>query len=298
MSTRLHSAPVVVGVDGSDDSDRAIRFAVEEATRLGTGLRLVHAVYETLPMSPMVPLVSSETLDEVGRRIVTDAAARLRELVGGRLAVETVVALGPPARGLLDAAADAALIVLGHRHLSRLGRVFTGSTTIALAARASCPVVCVPAEWTPTPAQPRVVVGVDGSSGSRAAIGAAFEAASRRGGSVTVLHAWRLPDQYDAVAGSPVLEDEWLQESEIILSEILAGWRDSYPDVPVDVELRYERPAAALTEASAKADLVVVGRHGHGGVLGLPLGSIARALVHHSHCPVVLVPDRAEVSSQ
>lgn len=80
------------------------------------------------------------------------------------------------------------------------------------------------------------------------------------------------------------------KESEIILAEILAGWRGVYPDVDVDLDLRYERPRVALVEASGKADVVLVGRHGSHRVLRLPLDSIARSLFSDSRCPVVVVP--------
>ncbi len=282
------SPPVVVGIDGTGDGERALRFAVSEAARVGAGLRLVHAVHETVPLYPMLPLVDPDTMWQLGEQIMDEAAAMARRLSAPGCQVQTVVESGPASRVLLQSSVDARTIVLGHRHHGGLGRVLTGSTTTAVAAHANCPVVCVPTEWSTSVQHHRVVVGVDGSTESREALSAAFEAASARGSSLSVLHAWRLPDQYDAVVGAPVLREEWQSECEVVLAEVLAGWRGAYPDVTVDVDLCYDRPTTALVEASAKADLVLVGRHGSGRTL--PLGSIARALVNHSHCPVVVVP--------
>jgi nucleotide-binding universal stress UspA family protein len=286
----------VVGVDGSEQGARAVRYAVEEASRTGSGVRLVHTLFEAVPMAPMLPVLGGDTLEDAGRQILDQAVTQVRQL-SGDVEVDSVLASGPPARAINAEAADARLVVLGHRHLNRLGRLFTGSTTIVVLAHARCPMVCVPSDWTPTSNTGRVVVGVDGSSGSRAALEAAFEAASARHATLTVLHAWRLPEQYDVIVGSPVLEGEWLEESEVVLSEILAGWRERFPDVEVAVELRYQRPISALTEASTKADLVVVGRHGETRLLGLPLGSITRALINHTHCPVLVVHDPADERS-
>ncbi len=74
------SLPIVVGVDGSEQSDRAVRYAVIEARRRGCGITLVHAIHETAPMAAMLPLYSIEAFTEVGRRLVEDAEKLAHDL--------------------------------------------------------------------------------------------------------------------------------------------------------------------------------------------------------------------------
>jgi nucleotide-binding universal stress UspA family protein len=124
-----------------------------------------------------------------------------------------------------------------------------------------------------------VVVGVDGSAGSGAAVGFAFEEAARRGTGLTAVHAW------GALEGA---------ESRV-LSESLAGWSQRYPEVAVRQELVRGRPAAALIEQSRSAQLVVTGARGRGSFAGLLLGSVSQAVLHHAECPVVVVRTSSSV---
>src|SRR5512134_3754662 len=116
--------PVVVGIDGSEQSDRALRYAVEEARRRGVGITLVHAVHETAPMAAMLPLYSVESFAEVGRRLVGDAE-RLALEIHPDVEVGTSVKGGSRVGVLVDAGKHASQIVLGHRSRSLAGRVLT-----------------------------------------------------------------------------------------------------------------------------------------------------------------------------
>lgn len=280
---------VVVGVDGSEHGDRAIRYAVTEARRRAIGITLVHAVHETAPLAAMLPLYSVEALAEVGRRLVEDAERRVSEL-DPNLRVGSSVKPGSTVGILVAAGAHAAVIVLGHRSRSLAGRVLTSSTTTGVAARAHCPTVSVPDTWTPGTVHGRVVVGVDESDASHDALDTAFAEARRRGASLTVLHAWRLPLAYDDIIASRVWLEEWSDTADEHLAKTLAPWREVYPDVPVEVSLRHDWPGPALVTASESADLIVVGRRGHGAPLGIYLGSMARMLVREARCPVMVAP--------
>jgi nucleotide-binding universal stress UspA family protein len=288
------SHPIVVGVDGTDDALRAIEFAVGEAQRWNCGLRLVNAVHETVPMTPMLPLLSSETLLEVAEGIMAEAVGEVDRLSNNTVPTEQVVETGPAVRAIIDAAQGARSIVLGHRSLHKMERLFSGNTTVGVAARAECPVVSVSSVWNSEALYGRIVVGVDGSSASREVLSAAFDEADARRASLLVLHAWRLPSAYDDLVESSATARQWRTESEPVLAEILAGWGEEHPDVQVGVELAYERTAEALVSASRTADLVVVGRHGHGGRFagwtGVPVGSTARTLLAHAYCPVLVAP--------
>ena len=281
--------PVVVAVDGTEDGDRALSYGVSEARRCDCGLRLVHVPHETIPMAPMLPMFSGPMLHEVGAQILKDAEGRARALAGDEMPVEVVLEHGPRVAAILAASEGARVIVVGPRPPS-LAKLVVGSTTTGLAARADCPVICVPRDWAPATRHPRVVVGVDGSPASGAVLDAAFAAADDRRAELVVLHAWRPSGQYDAVIGGRAFVREWVETAQRELAELVAGRRERHPDVTTRLELRYQRPAVALAEMAHGADLLVLGRRGHGAPLGLLLGSTVRALVRAEVCPVEVVP--------
>ena len=146
-----------------------------------------------------------------------------------------------------------------------------------------------------------IVVGVDGSATSRAALRWAHAEAQARGDSLRVVTVWRLPvtttmPAFDAL---PVPEDIDDQTRDTLLA--ICAEEGVTPDGPVPVTLLITEgsAAAALLQAAADADLLVVGAsghhraqlaRGHGGFTGLVLGSVSNQCVHHSPVPVVVVP--------
>ncbi len=282
------SHPIVVAVDGTGDGTRAVEYAVTLTLRGGHSLRLVHVPHETIPFAVMMPLLASAGADEIGDRILEAATRHVHDL-DARLDVDTVMARGPRAGTILDHATDAAAIVLGTREPS-LHRVLTGSTTTAVAARADCPVYCVPASWTPDRITHRVVAGVDGSRASHQVLDRAYAEADLRSAALTVVHAWRPSDVYDHAIGTHQLETDWETCARRNLTELVAGRAERYPDLKVQLDLEYDWPATALQRATKDADLVVLGQRGHGGPLGLAIGSTARALLRTGHCPVEIIP--------
>ena len=290
---------IVVGVDGGDDSDRAVRYAVKEARRTGRPVRLVHVMPETVPMTPMLPLFAADTLRAVGSHLLADAAARVHDLGNGTVDVETVLAHGPRTAALLAHADDAAMIVLGRRS-STLARLRTGSTTSAVASRAECPVVAVPENWEYPQERYHVVAAIDGTPGSADVLRAGLAAAQEREERLVVLHAWRPMAPYEAAFGHGRAAEIWQRQTEPAVWQQVAGLRADYPGVEVEVDLRYEHTADALVEAARHADLLVMGRRGEHH--GLALGSKARALLRAGDCPVEIVPVRqprvAEVPRQ
>ncbi|HEX6875601.1 MAG TPA: universal stress protein [Nocardioidaceae bacterium] len=280
---------VVVGIDGSAQSDRAVRFAVIEARRRNAGILLVHAVHETAPMAAMLPLYSVESFAEVGQRLVNDAE-RLALQLDGDVDVSTSVKAGSRVGVILDAGEHASLVVLGHRRRTGAGRVLTHSTTTGVAARAHCPVVSVPDCWPEGGTNGRIVVGIDASEASHDALALGFQEALWRNSKLVVMHAWRLPTAYDDVAYSRLAEQEWLTSAREEMDKTLAPFREAFPTVEVDVDLRHEYAGAALLDSTQGADLIVVGRRGHGAPLGVYLGSLARMLIREGRCPVEIAP--------
>lgn len=288
--TELSRRPVVVGIDGTDQSLRAVRYAALEALRLGSRLRLVHAQPETTPLAPMLPLVGSETLDEVSTRIVAEARRVAVEVAGDQISLDAVVRSGPRVHVLVAVAADAELMVMGHRDRSLLGRVLTSSTTTGVAAHAACPVVCVPSTWSPDTSQRPVVVGVEDPDQAREELSVAFAAADARRTSLRVLHTWKLPGRYDDAVVSQSTLELWRAAATSVLNRVLADWQLAYPAVRVEVDVRHQHPAPALVGASEGADLLVLGRHGRSTPFGMHLGSVARTLIREARCPVEVAP--------
>ena len=279
---------IVVGVDGTEDGDRAVRYAVADARRTGRALRLVHVQHASALTAPMLLLFHSEALRAVGLGVLDDAESLVRTIGRDGVAVEKHLVEGQRAAALI-AAAGTSPIVLAPR-ASNLRRLIIGSTTAEVAAHADVPVLCVPPAWEPGRARGTVLVGVDGTETSRTVLEAAFRAAEERGDHLTVLHAWRPSGTYEAAIGGRVLAESWERQTEPEIWELVAGLRGDHPDVDVQVVLRYARPEVALAEESQHADLLVLGRRGADRALGLALGSKARALIGTARCPVEVAP--------
>lgn len=280
---------VAVGVDGSDDALRAIRYATEEIGRRGGSLRLVHVVPETGPLAAMLPSYGDDTLDDVGHRLLAEAEAQAAALLPEATSIETVLAHGRRVEALLVTTRDAARVVLGRRP-SLLAHIRTGCTTSAVAAQADCPVVGVPAEWTQTSRHGRVVAAVDGSSASTAVLQAGLAAAHDRHAGLVVLHAWRPLAPYESVLAGPRAAETWQRQTEPLLWAMVAGLRAAHADVEVQVDLHYERTIDALAVAGRTADLMVLGRRDAGASSGMLLGSAPRALLRAGTCPVEVIP--------
>jgi nucleotide-binding universal stress UspA family protein len=281
--------PVVVGVDGSEQGDRAVRFAVMEARRREVPILIVHAVHETAPMSARLPRLKVAQLTEVGRRLVDDAERLVRD-IDPAIDVRKSVKAGSRVGTLVDTGADASVIVLGHRSRSLASRVRTSSTTTGVAARAHCPVISVPESWVEGSDVGRIVVGVDGSDAAHDALDLGFREARRRGASLVALHAWRLPVVYGEVGYPTEMVDDWMTPAAEEMGQTLAPFQETYPDVKTEVDLQHEFAAPALLRATENTDLIVVGRRGHGAPWGIYLGSLARMLVREGKCPVEISP--------
>lgn len=283
------SRPVVVGVDGTEASDSAVRYALAESRRRGTGILIVHVIHETAPMVAMLPLYSVEAFTEVGRRLVADAE-KLVLHGDSNVEVSTSVQEGSRVGILAHVGEHASAIVLGHRSRALPGRLLGSSTTTGVAARAHCPVISVPDSWVEGRELGRVVVGVDESRAAQAALDTGFQEARRRHAKVIALHAWRPPTAYSDIGYSQDILDDWFSRATKKMETALVPFREAYPDVEVEAALQHEFAGPALVTATRDADLIVVGRRGHGAPWGFYLGSLARLLIREGHCPVEIAP--------
>ncbi len=138
-----------------------------------------------------------------------------------------------------------------------------------------------------------IVVGVDASESSEAALAWALREGAVRGDPVQVLAAWSYLDQ-TAVTGHDFTADfdeaDALDAVHAIVEKVRAEVSTA-AGVEVQETAVCDLPARALLEAAANADLLVVGARGVGGFTGLLLGSVSQQCVHHSPCPVVVVRD-------
>ena len=133
----------------------------------------------------------------------------------------------------------------------------------------------------------RIVVGVDGSPCGAAALQWATQEAVLRGCELAIVHGWLLPMLEADVTGMAMSTGETSGRS--IVTDAEAAVHEAAPDLKVFTEVAAASPAAALIEASSGAELVVVGSRGHGTFVGALLGSVSSQVLHHAHCPVVVV---------
>jgi nucleotide-binding universal stress UspA family protein len=134
-----------------------------------------------------------------------------------------------------------------------------------------------------------IVVGIDGSDASLDALRWALAEARRRGDRVEVLHCWHIPYYGDVSGMMPIPGGVMEEASEAIVAEALATVAADAEGVALSGRTVQGSAARALIDASATADLVVVGRRGHGGFVGLLMGSVATQVAGHAACPVVVV---------
>ncbi len=282
---------IVVGVDGSSSALDAVRWAAQEAGRRGLSLRLVTSYQLTAGVAGVLDPGVLDLLREQGRRWLAEARDVAAE---NGVAASVALESAPIVPMLVRESRAASLLVLGTRGLGGFTGLLIGSTAVALAGRAHCPLVVVRGD---TPVHGPVVVGVDGMPDSEEAVAFAFAAASTQGTDLVAVHVWHDSPADAVLLGHPAPPDftRAQQHAYETLAERLAGWQEKYPDVRVTREVVRDHPSRALLRYAENARLVVVGTRGRGGFRGLVLGSTSQHLLQHAPCPVAVVrtePDR------
>jgi nucleotide-binding universal stress UspA family protein len=266
---------VAVGVDGTPEAAQAAQWAVDAAQLRHLDVLVVSAC----EIQMLSPELGPEAIAAV--RSAAEWAAREVEsqlIVPPTMKVDTLVEMSSPVTLLLRVSATASLVVLGGHHFNLVDRLLTGPVASAVAARASCPVVVVPGGRTATGVDIRpVVVALDGETAATATLDFAFAEAELRRCGVTAIHAFAVRD-----AGS----DQGRRTS---LAEVLAGHEQDHPDIPVRALFIPGNPEDVIIDSSFSAATVVVGRP-HRRRLGSWSRSVAKAVLDHTHCPLVVVP--------
>jgi nucleotide-binding universal stress UspA family protein len=282
---------IVVGLDGSDESRSALRWAVAEAAIWDADLDVVHAwdlpfVTVPPPMNVGHPADFEALQQTAGALLDTEVeAARVHNGPSPRQ-VEKILVRDTASRALLDTAKGADLLVVGSRGRGGFSGLLLGSVSNQCVHHAPCPVAVV-RETLDSSQRARIVVGVDGSAcGHEALTWAIAEAAARRH-PLVALAAWSWLDQpgeFDPDFG----EKDVKAMTDAAVARALAEVKT---DRDVDIEVRpvNDHAARALIEASSEASLLVVGSRGLGGFKGMLLGSVSNNAAHHAHCPVVVV---------
>ncbi|WP_326715132.1 universal stress protein [Streptomyces sp. NBC_01474] len=275
---------IVVGIDPARDWRLPLSWAVDEARRRRYGLRLVAAVLPQHSTHHVDDTPGSMALNQAASDALRAAVAWSRERhTEVESAVELVEGFPAPAMGRMSR--QARMIVLGSRHLGRTAEFFSaGSLVVPVTAQAHCPVVVVGDAEHVTQQPPYLVVGIDGSESSKAALGLALEEAALRGAELHAISVWQPPVLL------PHDEESAQQAQRRMLSEATAGWSQKYPDVVLRHEVLAGHPVEVLAGAAEHALALVLGRRGRGGYTGMRLGSVVHGLLHRAHCPVITVP--------
>ncbi|MDP4510010.1 universal stress protein [Nonomuraea turcica] len=277
---------IIVGVDGSVNSRAAVEWAANDACRMRVPLRVVYAMDGSWYQIGKYPDVGlPDVLLREGRRILREAEALVHERQP-TVDVTTQQVEGTPTVVLREQAKDATEIVVGSRGLGGFAGALLGSVSTHVAGHTHCPVVVVRGEHRPP--QGEVVIGVDDSPECEPALAYAFEQAQLQGAALRVLHAWQLPVHAYAPAIAYDMDEVRTAQHQVVRNRLEALAKD-YPQVKIIEDVHSAHPVEALTDASGRADLLVVGSHGRGAMGSVLLGSVSRGVLHHARCPVAVV---------
>jgi nucleotide-binding universal stress UspA family protein len=284
---------VKVGVDGSDSSARAARWAAIEALARGTSLTLVHAVRLTdgvaLPLEP--PGYADQRRAEgsaILKLIAETLQAEFPELV-----LDTKLSDLPATPALAALAAQSELLVTGTRGHGGFTGMLLGSVSHWLAAHAECPLVVVRDEQ-PEHVLDEVVVGVSSDpEQARGALSYGFASARNYGASVHAVRTWLPYSAHSGPLGSYGVDFTEIRNAEQReVEDLVAPLRASFPEVEVEVTVGRGNPVPLLIETSRETRLVVLGAHRHHGPFAVGAGYVVEGLLAHCPTPVAVVPAR------
>ncbi len=262
--------PIIVGVDGTATALRAVAWAAREALLRQRPLRLVHAA----------PYLGTPD-DPVGHRRANAMLARARAVahqVTPELATDVVVVPDPPVSALIDASADADLLVIGMIGGSG-AEIVLGSVTLDVTTAAHCPVAVVRGESAADHSHGRpapVLLGIESVGADAAAVTTAFDDADRHGSGLIVVQVPSHPSHLGLAASD--------------MYDRLAPWPSDHPHVDVTIRIGQGNPGVALLHDSTDARHIVLGTRGRHAAVRAVLGSVSRFVLRHSRVPVTVVP--------
>jgi nucleotide-binding universal stress UspA family protein len=267
---------IIAGYDGSPGSAEAVEWAVCEARLRNLPLTICHAWTSAYapaagPVDPALENAEAVLAQGVSHAQACDCSVTTQPLL----------VCGPPTRVLCEQCAGAGMLVVGSRGIGGFAGLLLGSVSFQVATHAPVPVTVVRGHWRPVPGQhlPPVVVGIDGSPRSQAALDLAVEEAELR--EVPLVALCALSDAAGVFGTARNIEADFVAR----MSKVQAD----HPDLLVQRRVEQGAPRSALLAAASRAQLLVVGARGRGGLREMMLGSVSLALLHHALCPVTVV---------
>lgn len=279
---------VVVGVDGSENAKRALRWAVAKTKALGPITPLLAYTMQPLGDGLGMPGVYAD----IEQLVKEDAEHLLRSTIEEfpDLADRARLVRQQAGPALVNASAEAALLVVGSRGRSALAETLFGSVGSYCVKNATVPVAVITDGADNESTIDRAVVGIDGSPNSARALEWALRHVDPAG-RVIAVGCWT-----DFVFGEPPLPNPELERSttknvEDTLAAVLSSVGHEAGTGPVvESHIQQGDPRIVLRDLASTADLLVLGARGHRGVSYLLLGSTTTSLLHHPTSPTVVVP--------
>lgn len=294
-----HEVCVVVGYDGSDGvAADAVAWAAVEATRRGQRLIVLFATgYLPLKVDPVALTPVPGASLEASAHKVAQRGTELAVMAAPSAVVQARVSNQGATAALCELSGEASVVVLGTHGYGRVAEAVLGSVVFAVVAHAQAPVVVVPAgEIAPIGPDRPVVVGIDGSAGSDAAVDTAADMAAEAAAELLVVSAWETP-RADHWSRIYLVDEQWRRatieaargEAQTLVERARTRALECHPALPVRDVVQEGRPEQAITRAHPGPGLIVVGSRGRGDFASLLLGSVSRAVVHVARCPVAVI---------
>jgi nucleotide-binding universal stress UspA family protein len=285
---------VLVATDFSADADRAVQRAGRIAEEQGAKLRILHVLsrqaLEHARDLPGLPPRLKHRIEQGAQ----ERLERFKTLIPASVMVETIVRFGTPKAEILRASATADVLVLGARGANPLRSLLLGTTAERILSKASTPILIVKLACTDT--YRRVLVPVDFSEHSKRALSVALEIAPAA--TFTVVHAFHVPfEGHLRLANVPERqiadyrsqeEAETRRQMDELLSIVAPPQGRSESIVSHGAAI----PFIQQCEEQVRADLIVIGKHGHSKLADAVIGSVTRRTIATAQCDVLVVPSR------
>ncbi len=274
------SGPILVPLDGSKNSERALPHALRLAELHEASLRVVHVADEGEVRDSSLTEASDVFANYVGD-LMGDAASAI--------AYDSELLLGTPAEMIVNAAAEARFIALASHGRSGFHATFVGSVADKVVRASRAPVLFVPSVGDPTRTRyQRIVVAVDGSPEAEGGLAAARDLAARSGGAITLVQAYSVPPavgfEFGAASYSANVFETLEEASRSYLGQLA---QDGETTITVQSSASN---AISVAAERTDADLVVMTSHGKGLATRVALGSTTDRVMHSLHRSLLIVP--------
>jgi nucleotide-binding universal stress UspA family protein len=280
--------------DGSAQSLQAAHAAADIACKTGAQLILLTVFDDTAAATPYLGAwemgVNPEALARYAAEVQQDTERRTGKIIEeAGLSYRLMREMGHPVDAIVEAAErkHADLIVLGSRGMGVWRSLVLGSVSDGVAHHAPCPVLIVRGQYKGFQS---ILVGSDGSNAAQEAVEAAMQLTHAFGSDLTVLNVFEALETYTGVPTDDLDPDVYAERVRTVVAK-RAQCAAEEVEVPYQVTQQVGHPAQTLVQTADKdqADLIVVGSRGLGPFKSLLLGSVSDRVLHHAHCPVLIV---------